>query len=82
MRSKFSLPLLLLMFTACARDPEIDGNDPAQPRVEVEVASRISAEVTIASSASEPAITFGAEIVRIVDGEELSYDSTATIHYD
>ena len=46
------------------------GNDPAQPRVEVEVASRISAEVTIASSASEPGITFGAEIVRIVDGEE------------
>ena len=46
------------------------GNDPAQPRVEVEVASRISAEVTIASSASDPGITFGAEIVRIVDGEE------------
>lgn len=61
---------LLLCLTGCNQDPEIENNEPDDPRVELEVVSRISAELSITSSASSSDITYGAEIIRIVNGEE------------
>ena len=59
-----------LLLYGCTQDPEIAGNDPDIPQLKLDITSRVSAELTIVSSSQIPGISYGAEIVKIVNGEE------------
>ncbi len=72
MRYTFLLPAILAIpfLFSCTRDPEVINNDPAAPQVELDIISRISAELSIVSTVESSDITYGGEIIQIVDGEE------------
>ena len=62
--------LAVIFLLSCTRDPEVANNDPDAPQVELEILSRISAEVSIVSTVESSDITYGGEIIQIIDGEE------------
>lgn len=72
MRKCLLISLAGVLLLGCARDPEVEINDPSAPRVRLEVLSRIAAEVSIDVPIAAEDFTYGAEIVKIVDGEESS----------
>lgn len=59
-----------LLLCGCTQDPLIENNDPVEPLVELDVTSRISGELSIVSTSQSSDFTYGAEIIRIVNGAE------------
>lgn len=59
-----------LLLYGCTQDPLIENNDPVEPLVELDVTSRISGELSIVSTSQSSDFTYGAEIIRIVNGAE------------
>ncbi len=70
-QSKVLIYIVLAAFlNSCTRDPEVINNDPTAPQATLNITSRVSAELTIVSTDQTPGITYGAEIVKIINGEE------------
>ncbi len=59
-----------LLLLGCSFDPAVEKNDPQAPQITVDISSRISAELTISMTEQIADVTFGTELIRIIDGEE------------
>ena len=64
------LLLLGLFLIGCTQDPIIVKNAPEAPQIKIDITSRVSAELTIVASYQSSDITYGSEIVKIVNGDE------------